>query len=282
MATNDGYIEQLYDAENKKQQAALKADYDKTMSDLNAEQAAGQRATDANMNRAFVESQQSEQAFNELQNAYGLSSGAMAQAKLARDTQLQDDMTALRAARQTADAEIERQRTLAGQQYTTAIQQAAAANDIERLKALYAEAKERDKQLTANKEAAGKLLAGAGDYSVLGELYGMTADQIAKLNGAAKPVAKSTGYAGSYAGTGGNTGSGSGKSDGSGSEESTTTVMPNAPRIDQSEAEAFSKDMKARGYTQIDAVNALVANGASNADARRMVSRIWDQASAGR
>lgn len=180
---NEEYINKIYDANNQRQQAALQQAYDADVSTLKAEQQANQRQTDANLNRTYVESQKAQQAWNERQNAYGLSSGAQAQANLARDNQLQADLTALRGIQQQSDADVERRRTLRASQYQSEIQQAAAANDIEKVKALYQAAKDEDAKLYAQQEAAGKLMASqTGDYSVLGQLYGLTPDQIARLN----------------------------------------------------------------------------------------------------
>lgn len=146
---NEQYINKLYDADYKKQEATLKQNYDANISNLQAEQTAAQKQTDANLNRTYVESQKAQQAWNEQQNAAGLSSGAMAQSDLARDTQLQADLTALRGIQQQNDADIERRKTLAKQQFDSQLQSAAASGDVNRIRDLWAAAKEQDDRLYA-------------------------------------------------------------------------------------------------------------------------------------
>lgn len=159
MALNsEEYINQIYDQANKKQEASLKQAYIEAVSGLDASKQANQAATDANLTRTYVEANKAQRGFNEVQNAQGLSSGAMAQSQLSRDTQLQQDLTTLRAAQQSADADIERQRNLLGQQYALQIQQAAASNDMEKIKMLYEAAKAEEDKLAAQQQEAGKFI----------------------------------------------------------------------------------------------------------------------------
>lgn len=204
---NEEYINQIYDASQKKQEASLKQNYDANVSALQASQEANRANTDANLNRTYVESAQQQKGFNEIQNAQGLSSGAMAQANLARDTQLQQDLTTLRAAQQSADADIERQRNLLGQQYAAAIQEAAANNDMERIKMLYQAAKDEDDKLTAQKQEAGKFIYQYNKNAIpYLQALGMTDEEIAALGITAKKKSSSGGSSGSGTGSGGGTG----------------------------------------------------------------------------
>ena len=130
-----------------------------------------------------MEANKAAKNYNEVQNAYGLTSGAMAQARLAQDNQLQGDLTAIRAAQQSVDADIERQRTLLSQQYASAIAKAQADNDLQRAQALYAAAKEDEDRLLKQQKEAGNLMASVGDYSILANLYGLTPEQLALLSG---------------------------------------------------------------------------------------------------
>lgn len=175
-------LEQLYDAQLKNQKSQLTQDYEQALSELDASKQAAQKQLDQNLNTTAVEAQRAQKNYGEVQNAYGLTSGAMAQAKLAQDNQLQADLTALRTAHQTADAETERQRALLGQQYAAAITQAQAENDIAKAQALYEEAKEAETQLLAKQESAAALTAQAGDYSLYQQLYGLTDEQTAALS----------------------------------------------------------------------------------------------------
>ena len=76
---------------------------------MDYEQKQAQKQADANLNRTYVEAAKAAKNYGEVQNAYGLTSGAMAQAKLAQDNQLRGDLTSIRTAQQNADAQIERQ-----------------------------------------------------------------------------------------------------------------------------------------------------------------------------
>lgn len=189
---NEEYINKMYDSSLASQKETLQQNYDQVASDLEAEKQKQQKAADANLTRTYVEANKAAKNYNEVQNAYGLTSGAMAQARLAQDNQLQGDLTAIRAAQQSVDADIERQRTLLGQQYASAIAKAQADNDLQRAQALYAAAKADEDRLLQQQKEAGNLMAGVGDYSILANLYGLTPEQLALLQKG------SSGYGGSY------------------------------------------------------------------------------------
>lgn len=180
---DEEYINKMYDSNLASQKETLQQDFGKNVSNLDAQKQANQRQTDTNLNRTYVEAQKAQQGYNEVQNAYGLSSGAQAQARLAQGNQLQYDLTALRAAQQTADAEIERQRGLLSKEYASAIAKAQADNDLQRAQALYEAARADEDRLLQLQKEAGQLMAGKDDYSILGQLYGLTQEQIDKLQG---------------------------------------------------------------------------------------------------
>lgn len=177
-STTEEMIKQLYDSQFASQKEQLQMDYETAASDLDAQKAANQKTLDANLTRTAVESQKAAVNNTELQNAYGLSSGTRAQARLAQENQLQADLTALRAAQQNADAETERQRALLAKEYTAAIRQAQAENDLAKAQALYEDAKEAEQQLLAKQEAAANIMADAGSFTRYGDLYGLSADEI--------------------------------------------------------------------------------------------------------
>lgn len=191
---NKDYINKMYDSALETQKSQLEQGHQQAMSDLDAQKQAAQKQTDANLTRTYVEAAKAQKNYNEVRNAYGLTSGAMAQARLAQDNQLQADLTALRAQQQSVDAEAERQRNLLSQQYTAAIRKAQAENDLKKAEALYAEAKDADAQLLQKQKEAAALMAGKGDYSLYAKLYGLTPEQLQKLQG---------GGSGSYASGGG-------------------------------------------------------------------------------
>ena len=184
MAVNsEEYINKMYDSRLAGQKETLQQNYDQGTADLDREQQRQQKATDANLTRTYVEANKAAKNYNEVQNAYGLTSGAMAQARLAQDNQLQGDLTAIRAAQQSVDADIERQRTLLSQQYASAIAKAQADNDLQRAQALYAAAKEDEDRLLQQQKEAGNLMASVGDFSILANIYGLTPEQLALLQG---------------------------------------------------------------------------------------------------
>lgn len=177
----EDYINKMYDSSLQSQKAQLEADYQQSQSDLDAEKAAAQKQADAALTRTYVEAAKSQKAQQEVQNAYGLTSGAMAQAKLAQDNQLQADLTTIRAAQQEVDAEAERQRSILSQQFMAAITQAQANNDLDRAQALYEAAQQADADLLTKQKEAASLMAGAGDFSLYQALYGLTDAQTAAL-----------------------------------------------------------------------------------------------------
>lgn len=176
------YINKMYDGSLESQKQALTQNYDTGVSDIAASVEKQRKATDANLNRTYVESAKAAKNYGEVQNAYGLTSGAMAQARLAQDNQLQADLTALRAAQTDSDAQFERQRNLLAKEYSAAIAKAQADNDYQRAQALYNAAKADEDQLMQMQKDAGNLMAGVGDYSILAKLYGLTDEQLALLN----------------------------------------------------------------------------------------------------
>ncbi|MBE6924794.1 MAG: hypothetical protein E7466_06125 [Ruminococcaceae bacterium] len=183
-------IEKIYEAQLAAQKEQLKQDYTVADSDLTHQRQLNQKATDANLTRTAVESQKAAVNNAELHNAYGLSSGARLQARVAQENQLQADMTALRAAQQQSDAEIERQRGILSQEYASAIRQAQAENDLAKAEALYQQAQKQQAALLERQQAAAQLMAQAGDYSRMASLYGLSSSEVAALQAAQAAAAK--------------------------------------------------------------------------------------------
>lgn len=183
MTTEKDYINKMYDASLESQKADLQTDYEQAGAQLTQQQEAARKQTDANLTRTYVEAEKDWRNYQEVQNAYGLTSGAMAQARLSQDNQLQADLTALRAQQQETDASIERERGLLAREYAAAIRQAQANNDIARAEALYEQAQREEERLLAQQEAAAQLMAGQGDYARLAALYGLTEAELRSLTG---------------------------------------------------------------------------------------------------
>lgn len=178
------FIDKIYDSNLESQKQTITDNYNKNVSNLEAAQKKSQQQTDANLNKTFVDAYRGRKNYSEVQGAYGLSSGAMAQARLAQNNQLQSDMTAIRNTQAQADAEAERQKALLSQGYSSEIAKAQADNDFARAQALYEAAKRDEETLLGLQKEAGSLIADKiGDYSILGAIYGLTPEQIAKLQG---------------------------------------------------------------------------------------------------
>lgn len=159
--TSKDYINQLYDSQISKEKEALTQTYNESISNLDANKEAAEKQKQKDLTATAVEAQRAQKNYNEVQSAYGLTSGAMAQARLAQDNQLQADMTAIRTAAADQDAAIERQRSLLSQQYASAIREAQANNDLARAQALYQLAKEEEEALQ-QKQLAAAYSAAAG------------------------------------------------------------------------------------------------------------------------
>lgn len=181
MSTAEDQIKKMYEASLTNQKEQLGQDYAQANSELDVQQQKNQVATDQNLTRTAVEAQKAAVNNAELHNAAGLSSGARAQARLAQENQLQANMTALRAAQQQSDAEIERQRGLLAQEYQSAIRQAQADNDLALAEALYEQAQKDDADLLSKQKSAAELMAKAGDFSLYQQLYGLTDEEVAGL-----------------------------------------------------------------------------------------------------
>lgn len=204
------YIRRMYEQQLAANKAQLESDYNQNVSGLDSEASKigsnyyeQRRQTQANADR-------SQASYNEMANASGLNSGTGGQAALSRSNQLQSDLTALGNAEAQNRAEIERQRTLLGQQYQNAIQKAQAENNMELAQRLYQEAVRVDESIIdaskndsnraleilnmmlnqvssdrnlASEEArkAAEIAAAGGKYGLYGKLYGLSDDVIAQL-----------------------------------------------------------------------------------------------------
>lgn len=209
-ADQSDYIRQMYEQQLAANKAQLESDYNQNVSDLGGEESKlgsnyyeQRRQTQANADRAQAN-------YNEVANASGLNSGTRGQAQLARSNQLQSDLTTLNNAEAQNRAEIERQRTLLGQQYQNAIQKAQAENNMELAQRLYQEAVRVDESVIdasknnssraleilnmmlgqissdrnlASEEArqAAEIAAAGGKYGLYGKLYGLSDDVVKRL-----------------------------------------------------------------------------------------------------
>lgn len=209
-ADQSEYIRQMYDQQLAANKAQLESNYNEGMSSLAGEESNLGANYYEQRRQAQANSDKSQANFNEMANAYGLNTGTGGQAQLARNNQLQSSLTTLGNAEAQNRAEIERQRTLLGQQYQSAIQQAQAENNMELAQALYQEAVRVDNSIIdaskydseraldilntmlnqvstdrnlATEEArqAAEIAAAGGKYGLYGQLYGLSDDVISQL-----------------------------------------------------------------------------------------------------
>ena len=159
----------------------LQSSYDQSFADLaELEQGAAQQAREA-ATRRTVEAKQDRAAWNEIQTAQGLTSGAQSQALLAMDNQLRGDLTAIANTRDSATAELARKRQALARDLAQQLEQAQLESDYEQLMERYQLLKDQDSQAAQNQKAMAALLAQAGDFSLYGALYGLTPEQIRRL-----------------------------------------------------------------------------------------------------
>ena len=209
-ADQSEYIRRMYELQLAANKAQLESDYNQNVSNLAGEESKigsnyyeQRRQTQSNADRAQAN-------YNEVANASGLNTGTRGQAQLARSNQLQSDLTTLNNAEAQNRAEIERQRTLLGQQYQNAIQKAQAENNMELAQRLYQEAVRVDESVIdaskndsqraleilnmmlsqissdrnlASEEArqAAEIAAASGKYGLYGKLYGLSDDVVSRL-----------------------------------------------------------------------------------------------------
>lgn len=149
-----GYLNQMYDAQLKSQLAALESAYQENLAELERNQAETDAAYNEQKRQTQGNAERSAANWRELANAQGLNTGAMGQAALAQNNQLQSNLNTLGAAQAQALANIQSQRTLLGKQYQLQILQAQADNDFERAQQLYSEAVRQDEILREKEQQA--------------------------------------------------------------------------------------------------------------------------------
>lgn len=134
------YINQLYDASIKLQQAALESAYNANLAAYDQQAAKVPAIYQAAKNQVAASSEIAQQGMNERFAASGLNTGAQGQAALSLSTTTQGNLSTLDAerAQKLSDIEAERAQTMAA--YQKAVAQAIAQNEADRAQALYNEA----------------------------------------------------------------------------------------------------------------------------------------------
>lgn len=176
-------INKIYDSQIRQQQLGAEQQAREAMSDLEAQQQKGVRDTDAALNKIYVNALRSSQASREAQNASGQNSGTAVQDAIARQNAMTGELTEARRLQAVRDAQNQGQRIDKMRALQDAVQKAQAAGDEQRAKALYEAAEKEEQKLVDDQLFAGQQYARQGDYSILGKLFGMTPEQIARLSG---------------------------------------------------------------------------------------------------
>lgn len=180
---NEQQLNKVYDSaiESERQEAQMALN--EALSKIEAAQAAEVASTDRNLTQTYINALKRNRNYNEVQNAYGLGSGNLAQARLAQALGLTEDLTDQRGVLADNAAARGQQRFSAGQSLRDALLSSLTANEQRRAQALYDAAEAEEQTLVDTQKSVGNALAQQGDYSVLGKLYGLTQDQIDRLQG---------------------------------------------------------------------------------------------------
>ena len=178
---NEDAINKIYDANYQAQQLKLQQDRDARLSDLESQQLQQQRATDSALTAAYTAALQKSRNAAESQAAYGMGSGTAAQANLARELGLQQDLTDLRTLQLGKDASAGMDAYDVSSAYRKALESANSENELKRAQSLYGAAEDEENNLIDQQKWLAQQLAARGDHSVLDKLYGFTEEQLKKL-----------------------------------------------------------------------------------------------------
>lgn len=143
----EDYLKEIYAANLESQKAQLEAAYQQNLAELEESLRKSDDSYTEQKRQTTGTAEQQAANWREVANAMGLNSGAFGQGSLALSNQLQSNLNTLNNAQATAQADIEQQRALLGQQYQLAILEAQANNDFELANALYNEAVRQDEAL---------------------------------------------------------------------------------------------------------------------------------------
>lgn len=187
---NEDAINKIYNANAQAQQLKLQQDRDSKLSDLEAQQLQQQRTTDTALTDAYTAALRSSRNAAEAQAAYGMGSGTAAQAALARELGLQQDLTDLRTLQLGKDASAGMDAYDVTAAYRKALESANSENELKRAQSLYGAAENEENNLIEQQKWLAQQLAARGDHSVLDKLYGLTQEQIDRLYPKYTPVSK--------------------------------------------------------------------------------------------
>lgn len=191
---NEDSINKIYDAQLESQLQAAEIANMEEQAALDATQQKAIRETDRSLTDAYVDALKKNQNYQEVQTAYGQGSGASLQAQLAREAGLTERLTDLRRLQLGRDAQTELDRAALVRSLGEKIAGSQQSIDQKRNEALYDAAEKEEQALIAEQQAIGNLLAKQNNYSVLGALYGLTQDQIDRIQGTGRYAPKPRRY----------------------------------------------------------------------------------------
>ena len=149
----DEYINKLYDKAHDSQKQQLMDAYSSVGNVIDTQQQNTQQQAQNYTERANTEVQKVAQSYKPA----NLSGSANAQVALATQNQQKNNVAAINNQQQVANAEYERLRKLYADQYSAAIKQAQADNDMARAQQLYEAAKAKEEELLAFTNQMGTL-----------------------------------------------------------------------------------------------------------------------------
>ena len=174
-------LQEAYDQKRAGKKKQLQAAYDRELAEITGLEQAADRQARESATRRSTQARQDKAAWNEIQTAHGLTSGAHGQALLTMDNQLRGDLTAISQAGNAEAAELAARRQALARDLAAQLEQVQAESDYEEAMALYQLSREQDSQQAQTQKAMAALLAKAGDFSLYGALYGLTQEQIRRL-----------------------------------------------------------------------------------------------------
>lgn len=142
--SQEQYINAIYDADRRAQEAGLRSAYEQNMADLDYQASQIPRTYNAAADDAAVQAAIARANFNQSAAGSGLNTGAAGQVALSQNNNYLRNVNAIRTAQAEATQKLALQRQQQEAQYKSAINAAIAQNDLARAQALYQEAKRVD------------------------------------------------------------------------------------------------------------------------------------------
>ena len=142
--SQEQYINAIYDADRRAQEAGLRSAYEQNMADLDYQAAQIPKTYNAAADDAAVQAAIARANFNQSAAGSGLNTGAAGQVALSQNNNYLRNVNAIRTAQAEATQKLALQRQQQEAQYKSAINAAIAQNDLARAQALYQEAKRVD------------------------------------------------------------------------------------------------------------------------------------------